>query len=94
MLDVTLGESRSSTNDVFVVTVFGNHGYSAAAESGFVVVHDRSVIVGVSEGVDFSGLVEVKPHVGLDVAPVNRKVVITIWTALLVVESYNEENVI
>ena len=87
LLDVTLGESGSSANDVLVITVFGHHGYLAVTESGFVVVHDGSVVVGVSEGVDFSGFVEVVDHILLDVVFVDSEVIIAIWTALLMVES-------
>ena len=87
LLDVTLGESGSSANDVLVITVFGHHGYLAVTESGFVVVHDGSVVVGVSEGVDFRGFFEVESHFRLNVVEVNVNEIIAIWSALLVIES-------
>lgn len=87
LFDVTLGESGSSTNDVLVIAILRHHGYFSVTESGFVVVHDGSVVVGVSEGVDFSGFVEVVDHILLDVVFVDSEVIIAIWTTLFMVES-------
>jgi len=90
--DILLRQTGSSPNDIFVVPVLWHHGYFAVAESTFVVMHYRPVVVRVSKGVDFTGLVEVIPHAFLDVVPEDAQVSIAIWPALLMVESQTVAN--
>lgn len=82
-----VGAGVAFTDDGEIVQVFGDDGEFSAAESGGSVVHEGAVIVRHTEVAGALHFVEIVPHVGWDVVEKDLDAVVTVGTALFVVET-------
>jgi len=88
---VGVGEVGASdvgaSNDGQVVQVLGHDGEFTAAESRGSVVHERAVVVGHAKVGSARNFVKVESHVAGDIAKEDVQVVVTVRSALFVVET-------
>jgi len=89
LFDVSFTESSSVTDNVLHVRILGSNSQSSASKSGFSVMHNGFVVVPSSFGINVGCtlFVEVVLHAFLDVIPYDCNVTISVWSALLVVQT-------
>merc|ERR1712168_1097974 len=76
-----------ASNDSEVVQILGHDGEFTATESRGSVVHERAVVVGHAKVGSARNFVKVESHVAGDIAKEDVQVVVTVRSALFVVET-------